>query len=160
MNATTAMRVGCFLAAALVATVGCSSATHASASTTTAVPIDYGAKYLTLVGPVNVAMDTFDRIGPAKAVPADLLVGIIRATSTFDTAILHIVWPGPSTMSDVHTLANAEVMLSSDLSVVNAQNALTLGGYRRRLLGDEQAAATAAKHVRVDLGLPAPKSSV
>jgi len=148
------------VAAVLVAIVGCSHTTHSSASQPTTVPVDYGAKYLALVGPVNVAMDALDRIGPAGAVPAGLLIRVIRATSTFDTAILGVDWPGPSTRSDVRTLANAEVTLGSDLSVANGQTALTLGAYRRRVTHDEQAATAAAKVVRVDLRLPATTSAV
>jgi hypothetical protein len=160
VSATRALRVGCAVTAALVGIVGCSHTTRASAPETTTVPVDFRAKYLALVGPVNGAMDALDRIGLAKVVPADLLVRIIRTTSTFDTAILGLDWAGASTRSDVRTLANAEVTLSSDLSVVNAQSALTLAVYLRRIVHDEHAATTAAKVVRADLGLPAPKSSV
>jgi len=144
--------------AALVALVSCSTAQHASSSETTTVAVDYGAKYLALLGPVTAAMDTLDRNGLAKVVPAGLLVRVIRATSNFDTAVLRVEWPGRSTMSDVRTLGNAEVTFSSDLSVMNAQNALTLGAYRSRIVHDEQAAAAAGKTVRNDLGLPEPNS--
>jgi hypothetical protein len=138
--------------------IGCSHTTHTSAPETTTVPVDYPAKYLALVGPVNTAMDALNHVGLAKVVPSDLLIRIISGISTFDTAMLGVEWPGASTMSDVRTLVNAEVTLSSDLSVVNAQNALTLAAYLRRIVHDEQAVTTAAKVVRVDLGLPEPNS--
>lgn len=152
------VRVGWLVVAALVATAGCSSTTRSSVSPAPTVHVDYGAKYLALASPETAALDELDRVGIAKVVPTALLVRVIRVTSTFDSAILRVEWPGRSTMSDVRALADAEVTFSSDLSVVNAQNALTLPSYRTRISHDEQVVGAATNTVRIDLGLPAPKA--
>ncbi|MGO9876507.1 MAG: hypothetical protein ACLPVY_22250 [Acidimicrobiia bacterium] len=120
----------------------------------TTVHVDYGAKYLALVAPLNAATAALDRVAAGKAVPADVLLAVVRTTSNFDSAILAVQWPGPSAMSDVRALTNAEVTLSNDLSLINAQNALTVKAYRDRLARDKQAAHAATNRVRADLHLP------
>lgn len=145
------MRTRWAAVATLVITAACSSATH---PTVTTVHVDYGAKYLALVAPLNAATAALDRADTGKGVPADVLVDVVRATSNFDSAMLAVQWPGPSAVSDVRALTNAEVTLGDDLSVINAQNAFTLKAYRGRLARDRQAANEAANRVRADLHLP------
>lgn len=145
------MRTRWAAVATLVITAACSSATH---PTVTTVHVDYGAKYLALVAPLNSTTAALDRADTGKGVPAGVLLAVVRATSTFDSAMLAVQWPGPSAMSDVRALTNAEVTLSDDLSVINAQNALTVKAYRARLEHDRQAAGAAANRVRADLHLP------
>jgi hypothetical protein len=146
------LRIRWAAVATLVITAACSSATH---PTVTTVPVDYGAKYLALVAPLNAATAALDRAETSKAVvPADVLFDVVRATSTFDSAVLAVPWPGPSTMTDVRALTDTEVTLSNDLSLVDAQNALTVKAYRARLAHDRQAANAATGRVRADLHLP------
>jgi hypothetical protein len=136
-------------------------ATKAATATTTApatnahvAGVNYAAKYLGLVAPLNAALDQLRKVPPKKAVPPAVLSGIAKASSSFGAAMLRVKWPGATTASDVRALVQANAAFSGDLSQINHQNAASIAAYRSQLARDDQATAAAAKKVRADLGLP------
>jgi hypothetical protein len=129
-------------------------ATTGPATNSHAASVNYAAKYLDLVTPLNAALDQLRKVPPKKAVPAAVLTGIATASSNFGTAMLRVQWPGPTTGSDVRALIQANAAFSADLSQINHQNAASIAAYRSQLARDDQASASAAKKVRADLGLP------
>ena len=129
-------------------------ATTRPATTEPTAGVNYAAKYLGLVAPLNTALDQLRKVPPKKAVPATVLSGIAKASSNFGTAMLRVKWPGPTTASDVRALVQANAAFSGDLSQINHQNAASIAAYRSQLARDDQVSAAAAKKVRADLGLP------
>jgi hypothetical protein len=129
-------------------------ATTGPATNSHAASVNYAAKYLDLVAPLNAALDQLRKVPPKKAVPSAVLTGIATASSNFGTAMLRVQWPGPTTDSDVRALVQANAAFSADLSQINHQNAASIAAYRNQVARDDQASASAAKKVRADLGLP------
>jgi hypothetical protein len=139
------------------AKIGPATKTARATGTATTEPagrVNYAAKYLGLVAPLNTALDQLRKVPPKKAVPAAVLSGIATASSNFGTAMLRVQWPGPTTGSDVRALVQASAAFSADLSQINHQNAASIAAYRNQLARDDQVSASAAKKVRADLGLP------
>jgi hypothetical protein len=128
--------------------------TTAPATNAQAAGVNYAAKYLGLVAPLNAAFDQLRKVPPKKAVPASVLAGIAKASANFGTAMLRVKWPGPTTASDVRAFVQANAAFSGDLSQINHQNAASIAAYRSQLARDDRATAAAAKKVRADLGLP------
>ena len=100
--------------------------------------MNYAAKYLGLVAPLNTALDQLRKVPPKKAVPAAVLSGIAKASANFGTAMLRVKWPGPTTASDVRALVQANAAFSGDLSQINHQNAASIAAYRSQLARDDQ----------------------
>jgi hypothetical protein len=146
------MRIGWAAVALLLLVAACSSSGSSASSAT--VHVDYPARYLALVAPVNAAMDQLEQGASAGSLPFGLVNGVLQATENFDTSIRLVHWPKPSTVAHVHALVAADAQVDADLPLANAQNGFMIAAFRKRVAHEQQVAGAAANAVRADLGLP------
>jgi len=139
-------------------TTAASTVSPSAVSSTTTRHVDYRATYVALAAPMDVAIAKFDHVVLARSRSISVVLGLIRATSNFESAVLRVQWPGRATESDIRTLTNADTQLSADLTAQPpVQNASVAAAYLKRVAHDERASNAAAKAVRADLGLPTTK---
>jgi hypothetical protein len=156
-------------AAALLA--GCGSGTRSAAPaapTATTVPaqaaatpttVDYAAKFLAIIGPVNKADATFvaqvKDLGndPASAQVETAAVPFIAALKKMEAELLAVRWPATAE-PDVRSMVSDTGTVIGDLYGLGAANVLSASQIETQLVRDEAQLSTASHLVRSDLGLP------
>lgn len=143
-------------------TTATSEASTTTVTTTTAAPVrtvDYKARYLALIAPVNSALAALTKASDASGnVPASAVTKAVTALQTFDSAVLRVEWPGTSTNADVRELVRSTSGLIADIEQVNDQTAATQATFTAQFSRDVAATSAAVNIVRSDLGLPPPSS--
>jgi hypothetical protein len=110
----------------------------ATATTSTTAAVNYGAKYLAIINPLNAALKN----SPASPSAAQLQA-LATQIDQREAKLLAVQWPGQAE-TDVHTLVTDMGQLAAAVQN-NDGSAVTNAG---------QAVASASGIVRSDLGLP------
>jgi hypothetical protein len=115
--------------------------------------------YLTIVGPANIAIDTFskkanrwtDQTTSAQAAKdAAPLIPVIDAVTN---ELLRVQWPA-ATQPDVKELARDWATVNGDLASLSSVDALSASDWARQFTSDITKASADSNIVRADLGLP------
>jgi len=113
-----------------------------------AIPVNYGAKYLSIIGPANAQIDklaAWSKANPtATSIPANVIDPVTDAIQKADIALVRVTWPGQAG-TDIRTLVSGDATLSSDLETQN-WGVVTSDGNHLVIVANE---------IRADLGLPA-----
>jgi hypothetical protein len=107
---------------------------------TTLPPINYGAKYLAIVAPEDVAIIADQKIPTLSTAQITALVTDINAANA---KLIVTTWPAKAAI-DVRSLVADTAQLAAALT----------NGYSDGITTTDEVAATAAAEVRADLGLP------
>jgi hypothetical protein len=129
---------------ALIVLVGCSSSS---------APSKYGAQYLHIIAPANVALTRFgERLSslgndPARSDVAKAATPLITVIRAVDQRLVRAPWP-PAVETDIKAEMVANSAITADLSVAGAQPK-----WESQLHSDESKAAAKARIVRAELHL-------
>lgn len=164
--------ISCGLVAVALMVLGasCSGSSKAStlpppspvtSTTPTTPPVDYGAKYLALVGPYNSAIDTFNKSLTANMTSAELGAAADKlavAGTQLDEQLIAVAWPG-QVETDVRSLVSDDAAVIGDLQGFDSVNVLSASQLISQFDKDANVADTAAALVRSDLHLTSNLSS-
>lgn len=133
--------------------------TVATTVASTTAPVNYGAKFLAIIAPVNAAASTASaKIGalPASTTASayvDAVAGYLQACEASIPKLLDVTWPGQAE-ADIHTLVAEIGAEDADMEAFATMNALNYSTVESQFIQDAGKAKTEGQVVRSDLGLP------